>query len=92
MGASLADGIADVAEADVISVTVLNDEQVRDVIAGEQGLARFVKPGTVIAIHSTIGDDHRRRSGAPTRARRAFTSSTRRSAVERALRTRVNSR
>jgi 3-hydroxyisobutyrate dehydrogenase-like beta-hydroxyacid dehydrogenase len=56
MGADLADGIADVASADVISVTVLNDEQVRDVVAGEQGLARFVKPGTVIAIHSTIGD------------------------------------
>ncbi len=56
MGAGLADGIADVAAADVISVTVLNDEQVRDVVAGEQGLARFVKPGTVIAIHSTIGD------------------------------------
>ena len=56
MGAALADGIADVAAADVISVTVLNDEQVREVVAGEQGLARFVKPGTVIAIHSTIGD------------------------------------
>lgn len=56
MGAALADGIPDVAAADVISVTVLNDEQVREVVAGEQGLARFVKPGTVIAIHSTIGD------------------------------------
>jgi 3-hydroxyisobutyrate dehydrogenase-like beta-hydroxyacid dehydrogenase len=55
-GATLADGIEDVATADVISVTVLNDEQVREVIAGEQGLARYAKPGTVIAIHSTIGD------------------------------------
>ena len=38
-------------QADVISVTVLNDEQVRDVV-GE--LAAHAKPGTVIAIHSTI--------------------------------------
>ncbi len=51
LGATLADSIADVAAADVISVTVLNDEQVREVV-GE--LARHAKPGTVIAIHSTI--------------------------------------
>jgi 3-hydroxyisobutyrate dehydrogenase-like beta-hydroxyacid dehydrogenase len=56
LGATLADSLADVAVADVISVTVLNDEQVRDVVAGEQGLARYAKPGTVIAIHSTISD------------------------------------
>jgi 3-hydroxyisobutyrate dehydrogenase-like beta-hydroxyacid dehydrogenase len=57
MGAELADSVADVAKAaDVISVTVLNDEQVRDVVAAENGLARFAKPGTVIAIHSTIKD------------------------------------
>jgi 3-hydroxyisobutyrate dehydrogenase-like beta-hydroxyacid dehydrogenase len=53
-GASLADSVADVAAADIISVTVLNDEQVRDVI-GE--LAANAKPGTVIAIHSTISPD-----------------------------------
>ena len=45
--------MADVAGADVISVTVLNDEQVRDVVGQ---LAEHAKPGTVIAIHSTIGD------------------------------------
>jgi 3-hydroxyisobutyrate dehydrogenase-like beta-hydroxyacid dehydrogenase len=50
-GAALADSVADVAAADIISVTVLNDEQVRDVV-GE--LAANAKPGTVIAIHSTI--------------------------------------
>ena len=55
-GASLADSVADVAKADIISVTVLNDAQVRDVIAGENGLARFAKRGTVIAIHSTISE------------------------------------
>jgi 3-hydroxyisobutyrate dehydrogenase-like beta-hydroxyacid dehydrogenase len=54
LGATLADSAADVAAADVISVTVLNDEQVRDVV-GE--LAPHAKPGTVIAIHSTISPD-----------------------------------
>lgn len=53
-GATMADSVADVARADVISVTVLNDEQVRDVV-GE--LAAHAKPGTVIAIHSTIAPD-----------------------------------
>jgi len=54
VGATLADSVADVAIADIISVTVLNDEQVRDVV-GE--LAANAKPGTVIAIHSTISPD-----------------------------------
>jgi 3-hydroxyisobutyrate dehydrogenase-like beta-hydroxyacid dehydrogenase len=52
-GAQVADSVADVAAADIISVTVLNDEQVREVV-GE--LAANAKPGTVIAIHSTISD------------------------------------
>jgi 3-hydroxyisobutyrate dehydrogenase-like beta-hydroxyacid dehydrogenase len=51
LGASLADSVADVAEADVISVTVLTDQQVRDVV---DQLAAHAQPGTVIAIHSTI--------------------------------------
>ncbi|MGH3639834.1 MAG: NAD(P)-dependent oxidoreductase, partial [Mycobacterium sp.] len=50
-GANLADSVADVAVADVISVTVLTDEQVRTVVTE---LAAHAKPGTVIAIHSTI--------------------------------------
>jgi 3-hydroxyisobutyrate dehydrogenase-like beta-hydroxyacid dehydrogenase len=53
-GATLADSVADVATADIISVTVLNDQQVRDVV-GE--LAANAKPGTVIAIHSTISPE-----------------------------------
>ncbi|MHC9294398.1 NAD(P)-dependent oxidoreductase [Mycobacterium sp. LTG2003] len=53
LGASLADDVTDVAQADIISVTVLNDEQVRDVVGQ---LASKVKPDTVIAIHSTISD------------------------------------
>lgn len=51
LGATLAGSVADVADADVIEVTVLNDEQVRDVVGQ---LAEHAKPGTVIAIHSTI--------------------------------------
>jgi 3-hydroxyisobutyrate dehydrogenase-like beta-hydroxyacid dehydrogenase len=53
-GATLADSVADVATADIISVTVLNDQQVRGVV-GE--LAANAKPGTVIAIHSTISPE-----------------------------------
>jgi len=52
-GARLADRVSDLAAADIISVTVLNDEQVREVVGELAGLA---KPDTVIAIHSTISD------------------------------------
>src|ERR1700730_7171901 len=52
-GALQAKSVADVAAADIISVTVLDDEQVRTVV-GE--LAPHAKPGTIIAIHSTISD------------------------------------
>ncbi|NGX06818.1 NAD(P)-binding domain-containing protein [Mycobacteroides franklinii] len=52
-GARAADSLADVADADLISVTVLDDAQVSEVV-GE--LAPKVKPGTIIAIHSTISD------------------------------------
>ncbi|CDQ45195.1 MULTISPECIES: NAD(P)-dependent oxidoreductase [Mycolicibacterium] len=51
LGAQLADSVADVAKADVISVTVLNDAQVREVVIE---LGEHAAPGTVIAIHSTI--------------------------------------
>lgn len=52
-GATAAATLAEVAAADVISITVLNDEQVRAVIAE---LAQHASPDTVIAIHSTIAD------------------------------------
>lgn len=53
-GVAVAESVAGVADADVISVTVLNDEQVRDVVGQ---LAEHARPGTVIAIHSTIEPD-----------------------------------
>jgi 3-hydroxyisobutyrate dehydrogenase-like beta-hydroxyacid dehydrogenase len=52
-GASLADSVADIAAADIVHVTVLDDAQVREVVSE---LAAHAKPGTVIAIHSTISD------------------------------------
>jgi 3-hydroxyisobutyrate dehydrogenase-like beta-hydroxyacid dehydrogenase len=52
-GATLADRAVDVAAADIISITVLNDEQVREVVGV---LTPNAEPGTVIAIHSTIND------------------------------------
>jgi 3-hydroxyisobutyrate dehydrogenase-like beta-hydroxyacid dehydrogenase len=53
-GAHGAANLAEVSAADVISVTVLNDEQVREVVAE---LAVHARPGTVIAIHSTIAEE-----------------------------------
>ncbi|KZS57772.1 NAD(P)-dependent oxidoreductase [Mycobacterium ostraviense] len=55
-GATAAASLAEVADADIISVTVLDDAQVRSVIVGADGLAAHAKPGTIIAIHSTISD------------------------------------
>ena len=52
-GARAAANVADVAGADVIGITVLNDDQVREVVAE---LATHAKPGTVFAIHSTIAE------------------------------------
>jgi 3-hydroxyisobutyrate dehydrogenase-like beta-hydroxyacid dehydrogenase len=51
-GAAVAASVTDVAAADLIDVTVLDDAQVREVV-GE--LAEHAGAGTVIAIHSTIG-------------------------------------
>ena len=51
-GATLAASVAEIGAAcEVISVMVLNDEQVRAVVAE---LLTTAKPGTVIAVHSTI--------------------------------------
>ncbi|MFD4292806.1 NAD(P)-dependent oxidoreductase [Rhodococcus sp. NPDC058532] len=44
------------AQATVISVTVLDDTQVRDVVTGQDGILSTATPGTVVAVHSTIAD------------------------------------
>jgi 3-hydroxyisobutyrate dehydrogenase-like beta-hydroxyacid dehydrogenase len=54
-GATVAASVAEVAAAsDVVSVMVRDDEQVRDVMAQILGAAR---PGTTVAIHSTVSPD-----------------------------------
>ncbi|WP_028477403.1 NAD(P)-dependent oxidoreductase [Nocardia sp. CNY236] len=44
------------AQATIISVAVVDDEQVRRVLTGPDGLLQAAVPGTVVAVHSTIGD------------------------------------
>ncbi|MFD6162054.1 NAD(P)-dependent oxidoreductase [Nocardia sp. NPDC060256] len=56
-GAEAAPSPAEVAEhATVVSVAVVDDAQVRDVITGREGVLRSAAPGTVVAVHSTISD------------------------------------
>lgn len=57
-GAQAATSPADMARhARVISVMVLDDAQVRDVVAGPDGIFSVAPPGAVVAIHSTISAD-----------------------------------
>lgn len=54
-GAGAAGTPAEVAElARVICVVVNDEEQVRDVLQGPQGILSAAAPGTVVALHSTI--------------------------------------
>jgi 3-hydroxyisobutyrate dehydrogenase len=45
------------ARSEVISLMVLDDAQVRDVLTGDDGLLDAARPGTVVAVHSTIAAD-----------------------------------
>jgi len=50
-----AESAADLAaRSDLVGICVWGDEDVREVLEGEQGVFAGSKPGTVIAIHSTI--------------------------------------
>lgn len=44
------------ASCGLVSVTVLDDAQVRDVVAGPDGLLAHAREGLVVAVHSTIAD------------------------------------
>jgi len=56
-GAQSAASAAEVAErATVISIVVVDDAQVRSVLTRPDGILRTAKPGTVVAVHSTISD------------------------------------
>jgi 2-hydroxy-3-oxopropionate reductase len=55
LGAKTARSPREVAEhAEVIELSVVDDAQVADVITGENGVLAGARPGSVIAIHSTI--------------------------------------
>ncbi len=54
-GATAATSPAEVgAAADVVCVMVQNEDQVREVLAGPDGILGTARPGTVVAVHSTI--------------------------------------
>lgn len=44
-------------QAELISVMVRDDTQVREVVLGDDGIVAAARPGTVVAIHSTIRPD-----------------------------------
>src|SRR5438552_5340625 len=55
LGARTADCPREVGQhAELIEISVVDDAQVLDVIAGPDGILSGAKPGTIIAIHSTI--------------------------------------
>ena len=57
-GAAAAESLADLAaSADIIGICVLDDAQVRSVVAGPDGLLTTARPGTIITVHSTIGPE-----------------------------------
>jgi 3-hydroxyisobutyrate dehydrogenase len=58
LGATVAKSSAEVGEwADIIELSVVDDRQVEDVILGKNGVLEQARPGSVIAIHSTIHPD-----------------------------------
>ncbi len=57
-GAEAAASAAELAaKCGVICIAVVNDRQVRAVLTGENGVLSTAEPGTVVAVHSTIGDE-----------------------------------
>ncbi|GGL08290.1 putative oxidoreductase [Nocardia jinanensis] len=57
-GAEAAATAAEVAaKCGIICIAVVDDQQVRSVLAGANGVLSTAAPGTVVAVHSTIGDE-----------------------------------
>lgn len=55
LGARVAESPGEVGEhAEVVELSVVDDAQVEDVLLGDDGVLASAKPGSVIAIHSTI--------------------------------------
>jgi 3-hydroxyisobutyrate dehydrogenase len=44
-------------QAELISVMVRDEVEVREVLLGEEGIVRGAAPGTIVAVHSTLGLD-----------------------------------
>ena len=61
-GAKVAASAAELAAAsDLVCVCVVNDADVDEVVAGENGILAGLRPGAVIAVHSTVHPDTCRR-------------------------------
>ncbi|MEV6123918.1 NAD(P)-dependent oxidoreductase [Streptomyces sp. NPDC052077] len=57
-GADIADSVTEIgASSDLILVIVVDDEQVNTIVAGPEGLLASARPGTVIAVCSSVRPD-----------------------------------
>ncbi|RFD26005.1 hypothetical protein MUBE_05850 [Mycobacterium uberis] len=56
IGTTEATALSDMTDIDIISVAVLDSEQVREIVAGESKLDLKTKPSNIVAIHFTISD------------------------------------
>jgi 3-hydroxyisobutyrate dehydrogenase-like beta-hydroxyacid dehydrogenase len=55
VGAKIAGSPMEVAEnSDIVEITVVDDDQTEQVVLGEQGVIHGTRPGSIVAIHSTI--------------------------------------
>lgn len=55
LGAKAADCAREVGEhAEIVEISVVDDAQVEEVVAGPDGILQGAKPGAIIAVHSTI--------------------------------------
>lgn len=64
LGARIAESPMEVAQhAELIEISVVDDDQVRSVVEGPEGILAGAKPGLVIAVHSTIHPDTARYVG-----------------------------
>lgn len=62
LGAKIAHSPSEVARhAEIIAVAVVDDAQVESVVTGEGGILKGARPGSIIAIHSTISPKTARR-------------------------------
>jgi len=69
LGAKVAASAREVAEhSDIIEIVVVDDDQAERVVAGEQGVIHGARPGSIVAVHSTILPETVRKIAARCRA------------------------